>query len=119
VSYAQDRSVSASEVGFDDLASVLASVISSVRTAEEIRDGTGVLVDDVQPAIALLKRLKVISEVELGRFHATQLRCAGVCRRVGEDVRREEVVINRSAFRWTCAACWQAARETDGEQATP
>jgi hypothetical protein len=100
-------------VSFDDIASVLASVIASNRTAEDVRDGTGVLVEHIQPAITLLTRMKIIREVERGRFHACQARCAGQCRRTGEDVRGQEVVINGESLRWTCVACWDAAHQKD------
>lgn len=112
MSHARDSlSMVQRDIDIDDLASILAVVISSTRTAEEIRDGTGVVSDDVQPAVAHLARRGIIRDIGDGHYHASQTSCAGSCERKGSDVRGQEVVIAARTLRWTCAACWDAEVE--------
>jgi hypothetical protein len=96
----------------NDLASVLATVISSDRTSEEILDGTGVVSDDVQPAIAHLLQRDIIRSVSGSHYHASQTRCAGPCTRDGRAIRGQEVVIDSKTLRWTCADCWDGRNRT-------
>ncbi len=95
----------------DDLASVVAIVIGSNRTAEDIRDHTGVVWDDVLASIVYLAERGVVREVGSGQYRVSQKLCAGPCSRGGTDVRGEEVVINPTTFRWMCGACWDANDE--------
>jgi hypothetical protein len=101
----------ASQPGADDLASVVATVIGSNRTAEDIRDHTGVVWNDVLSSIAYLSERGVVRDVGSGLYHVSQKLCAGPCSRGGTDVRGEEVVINPTTFRWMCGACWDANEE--------
>lgn len=101
----------ASQPSADDLASVVAIVIGSIRTAEDIRDHTGVVWDDVLASIAYLSERGVVRDVGSGQYHVSQILCAGPCSRGGTDVRGEEVVINPMTFRWMCGACWDANEE--------
>jgi hypothetical protein len=94
--------------GTDALASVLAVVIASNRTAEEIRDHTGVVWDDVNAGIAYLKQRGIIRSIGGEHYHASQILCAGPCSRGGRDLGGQEVVINPKTLRWMCAACWDA-----------
>jgi hypothetical protein len=95
----------------DQLASVLAAVISSDRTAEEIRDHTGVLREDVVGAITGLLQRNVIRGMGGERYHASQSLCAGPCSRGGREMRGQEVVINAQTLRWMCAPCWDGEVE--------
>jgi hypothetical protein len=92
----------------DSLASVLAAVIASDRTAEEIRDHIGVVLDDVTASIAQLYQRGVIRDTGRGRYHAAQSLCAGPCSRGGRTMLGQEVVINTQTLRWMCATCWDA-----------
>ena len=101
------------QLSTDVLASVLASVISSNRTEESIRDHTGVLRDDVSNAIAHLCERSVIRDIGFGHnfdpvgrhYHASQTACAGPCSRGGRELRGQEVVINPETLTWVCADC--------------
>ena len=95
----------------DVLASILAIVIASNRTAEEIRDNTGVTADDIEPAIAYLQSRNRITAIGARHYHATQSLCAGSCSRGGRLMRGEEVVINPQTLRWMCAECWDGPDE--------
>jgi hypothetical protein len=97
----------------DDLASVLAIVIASSRTAEDIRDHTGAVSDKLQAAIAQLVERDIIRKVGGHYYHASQSLCAGPCSRGGRLMRGYEVVINPQTLRWMCAACWDAKPEPD------
>jgi hypothetical protein len=92
----------------DSLASALAAVIASDRTAEEIRDHIGVAQDDVTASIAQLFQRGMIRDTGGGRYHAAQSLCAGPCSRGGRTLRGQEVVINTQTLRWMCATCWDA-----------
>ena len=92
----------------DDLASLVAIVIGSTRSAEDIRDHTGVAWDDVQAGIAYLTQRGVVREVATGQYHVVQRLCAGPCSRGGSGVIGEPVLINSNTFRWICASCWNA-----------
>jgi len=107
-------SAAASPLTTDDLAAVLAAMIASDRTAEGIRDHTGVVRDDVTVAIAQLCQRGLIRDIGGGRYHAAQALCAGPCSRGGQAVRGQEVVINAQTLRWMCATCWDADVERTG-----
>jgi hypothetical protein len=96
------------EQSTDDLASLVAIVIGSTRSSEEMRDNTGVVWDDVIAGVEHLKQRGVLREVGVGQYHVAQSLCAGPCSRGGSDVRGQEVVINPNTFRWMCAVCWDA-----------
>jgi hypothetical protein len=98
----------------DDLASVLANVIASTRSAEDIRDHTGVVWEDVEAAVAHLLQRNVIRDVGGKRYHATQALCAGPCSRGGRTLGGQEVVVNAQTLGWMCAACWDAGAAAGG-----
>jgi hypothetical protein len=95
----------------DELASVLASLIGSSRTAEDIRDHSGVAWDSVKAAIACLSEREIIYEIVAGYYHARQGLCAGPCSRGGSDVRGQAVVVNAKTLRWMCETCWNVGAE--------
>ena len=94
----------------DDLSSVLASVISSDRDAESICVHTELPPETVQAAIADLMQRGLVKGMGEGRYHASQLLCAGPCSRGGSGLQGQEVVINRRTLRWTCATCWDTGK---------
>jgi len=112
-----DGTPAATEPNPDDLATVLASVIASNRTAEEIRDHTGVVWVHVNVAIAHLEHRGIIRKTVGEHYHASQALCAGPCSRGGRDVYGQEVVINPKTLRWMCAACWDAGVEPNRNDA--
>jgi hypothetical protein len=101
----------------DVLASLLAAVIASNRTAEELRDMTGIAADEIEPAITYLRDKNRITGIGAQHYHASQALCAGPCSRGGRLMRGEEVVINPKTFRWMCAECWDATAKPRGETA--
>ncbi len=90
----------------DTLASVLASVIGSDRSREEIQRYTGLAADAVDGAVRHLANMRLIQAFDGRRYHATQGVCAGPCSRGGRTVRGTEVVISSTTLRWMCAPCW-------------
>jgi hypothetical protein len=93
----------------DDLASVLASVISTDRTTEDILERTGIASETAAAAIAELMRRRLLRQLGGGRYHVTQSLCAGACSRGGRGLLGHEVVINRQTLRWMCSSCWDAS----------
>jgi hypothetical protein len=92
----------------DDLASVLAAVISSDRVVESLREKTGLPGETVQAVIADLMQRGLLRGMGDGRYHVSQSLCAGPCSRGGRGLQGQEVVVNTRTLRWTCAACWDA-----------
>jgi hypothetical protein len=90
----------------DDLAAVLASVISSDRDADSIRAHTELPLETVQAAIADLMQRRLMQGLGEERYHVSQALCAGPCSRGGRGLQGQEVVINARTLRWTCATCW-------------
>ena len=103
----------------DQLASVVASVIGSSRTADDIRDHSGVSGDQVGAAITYLREREVIREVASGHYHVSQSLCAGTCSRGGRAVRGEDVVINMQTLGWMCADCRYSRPANGYRGATP
>ena len=92
----------------DTLATVLASVIASERSAEEIRAHTELPWDDVQAAVTNLSLRYIIRNPD-GELHyrATQSTCSGWCLREGREMHGQEVVIDPQPLRWFCPDCWE------------
>jgi len=105
----------------DDLAAVLAAVIASTRSDEDICDHTGLALDTVQAAIADLVQRDIIGTVYGGYCQASQARCAGPCSRAGREMRGKEVVVDAQTLGWACADCWDAGVEPEhsGVQSEP
>ena len=103
----------------DDLATVLALVVASTRTAEEIRDNSGVPWTDVQASIMYLRGQKVIRDIGGARYHAAQTICAGFCGRRGRDLGGQPIVIDPKTLTWACEPCWVAASVSGAHPEAP
>lgn len=87
--------------------SVLAVIVATALSAEQVRDRTGLPSDRVESALAYLRREHFARNVGGGRFRSCQLDCAG-CSRSGRTTREQSVQIDPKTFRWFCNACWDA-----------
>lgn len=90
-----------------DRLSVLAVIVATALTAEQVRDRTDLPSDRVESALAYLRRQHIARDVGGGRFRSCQLDCAG-CSRTGRTTRGQNVHIDPKTFRWFCNPCWDA-----------
>ncbi len=103
------------EPEIDTVAEVIASVIASARSAEEIGIHTGLPTEAVDAAVARLTRENLIHSADGQGYQATQSRCSGRCFRSGRGFKGKPVVIDSKTLLWMCAGCW----ETRPEQQPP
>ena len=86
---------------FDDLADVLAAVIDVGRSAQQIREATGLSWERAQPAVAELASRDVIRNQRGGYYRAHQRRC-----RRCDALRPDAVAVDPETLAWLCSECW-------------
>jgi hypothetical protein len=96
-----------SPVDIDDVGSVLAVLISFALRTEQICDWTGLPWDDTRKAIRFLQRRGLIKNLGAGHYVARQRDCAGLCGKIGKDMKGRAVEIDPETFKWLCETCWE------------
>jgi hypothetical protein len=92
----------------DDLASVVALVVASDQSQEQICSRTGMGASHASAALSILLTRNVIFDSGGGYYQGRQGSCAGSCARKGHELRGQEIVIDAQRLTWWCAPCWDA-----------
>lgn len=91
----------ASSPSIDDLADVLVAVITTDRSARQIRDDTGLSWERTQRAVGRLATRDVIRNMGAGDYRARQRRCPRC-----DGLRPDSVVVDPETLAWLCSKCW-------------